>query len=340
MNEALLITPAFSTQYPAAYLLCERIGRHRFIFSVRGNMNGKRVLVFLMSDGTWQCRSCTTRGHYNHKPLAQEYAKDAGIIDNDLGDSGSFIPLVEELKDYSAVPGYVENPILYLPIPAPKWARLSKDIIPYPTSLPDTPPGHFPLDSTARCRCGCTFPENAQLEILLGKFTIFGLRRAYIGTIELAKCLECKHRRRFYGADLGFVGIFNWNNEYGFTHELLNQYTNVFTTVENPFSSFVSSTKRLYLSSDSPVAFCSTETFTRVWFAFTDIQELESGMSCLICGSYPDIVIADGVSIGYSAAKCVGGLQPPSLVTENSPVAPEVRLQVSKAAISSASLRK
>ncbi|KAF8515123.1 hypothetical protein BU17DRAFT_9439, partial [Hysterangium stoloniferum] len=147
---------------------------------------------------------------------------------------------------------------------------------------------------------------------------VFGLWRAYIGKIELQRCITCKHNRRYYGPDLGDLGIFNWNNAFGFTHELLNQYTNTFPTAENPFSAFVLATRRLYLSADSPTPLCYTEIFTHVWFAFTDLQQLESGMKCPICGPHPDIVIADGVSIGYSVTKCTSGLHSPSLISKDS----------------------
>ncbi|KAF8508876.1 hypothetical protein BU17DRAFT_22591, partial [Hysterangium stoloniferum] len=148
---------------------------------------------------------------------------------------------------------------------------------------------------------------------------VFGLWRAYIGKIELQWCLTCKHNQRYYGPDLGDLGIFNWNNVFAFIHELLNQCTNTFTTAENPFSAFVLATHRLYLSADSPTPLCSTETFTCVWFAFRDLQQLESGMKCPRYGPHPDIVIADGVSIGYSVTTCTSGLHPPSLISKNSP---------------------
>lgn len=145
---------------------------------------------------------------------------------------------------------------------------------------------------------------------------------------------------QFYGPDLGNYGIFNWNNSFGFMHELLNQYTNVFTTAENPLSAFATATRRLYIASDSPVSFCSTETFTRVWFAFISLQGLESGMKCPICGPHPDIVIADGVSIGYSVTKQKAGLLPPSMVTDQSVKVLSVNLKFSRNVISNASFRK
>lgn len=82
----LKMEPEFATAYPSAYLVCERNGKERFIFlvrgiSVEGHTGGKCVLVMLMHDGSWRCSSCTTRGHCHHKLMAQNHAQDAGIID-------------------------------------------------------------------------------------------------------------------------------------------------------------------------------------------------------------------------------------------------------------------
>jgi hypothetical protein len=82
------------------------------------------------------------------------------------------------------------------------------------------------------------------------------------------------------------------------------------------------------------------ETFTRVWFAFTNLQNLESSMKCPICGPFPEIVIADGVSIGYSATKQKTGLFLPSLVTEDSPKISSVHLKLSRTAIANVTFRK
>ncbi|TFK47050.1 hypothetical protein OE88DRAFT_1599092, partial [Heliocybe sulcata] len=142
---------------------------------------------------------------------------------------------------------------------------------------------------------------------------------AHLCAIEVADCSSCRHRFRQYGPDCCDVGVFNWNNSFRFTHELLNQYTNVFTTSSTPFASFVTATRRLYIASRSPAPFCTIKMFTGAWFAFTALQPLDSGMECTICGKHPDIVIADGVSIGYSSAKFVQGLQPPTLVYDSSP---------------------
>lgn len=56
-----------------------------------------------------------------------------------------------------------------------------------------------------------------------------------------------------------------------------------------------------------------------MWFAFTEMQGLDSGMECPKCGKHAEIVVADGVSIGYSSAKFRQGLYPPTTINASSP---------------------
>lgn len=83
---------------------------------------------------------------------------------------------------------------------------------------------------------------------------------------------------------------------------------------------FINTHHHAYTNSLSPLPFCSTETFTHVWFAFTELQVLDSGMQCISCGKHPEIVITDGVSITYSSSKFIQGLLPPSATSATSPI--------------------
>lgn len=64
--------------------------------------------------------------------------------------------------------------------------------------------------------------------------------------------------------------------------------------------------------------FCSDNTFVHVWFAFTQIQELNSGMMCSTCGIALDIVIADGISLGTYVSKLTSSVYPPTCTNEHS----------------------
>ncbi|KAF9230279.1 hypothetical protein BU15DRAFT_83840 [Melanogaster broomeanus] len=99
-----------------------------------------------------------------------------------------------------------------------------------------------------------------------------------------------------------------------FTHELLNAFTSAFTASETPFSAFCLTVRRAYLDHSREMEFCSDETFVRVWFKFTQIQTLDSGMWCPTCGSSPEVVIADGISLGTHVSKLTASIQPPTYV--------------------------
>ncbi|KAL7279771.1 hypothetical protein ACG7TL_006178 [Trametes sanguinea] len=122
------------------------------------------------------------------------------------------------------------------------------------------------------------------------------------------------------GPDLGPTGVFNWNNRFLFTHELLNAYTNTFTASETPFSAFCLTMRRQYEDKDAKMKFCSDETFVRAWFAFVQLQDLGNSMTCPTCGPSPSIVIADGVTLATHASKLTAGVRPPTLTDATSEV--------------------
>ncbi|KAH7903036.1 hypothetical protein BJ138DRAFT_980104, partial [Hygrophoropsis aurantiaca] len=109
--------------------------------------------------------------------------------------------------------------------------------------------------------------------------------------------------RRLVGSDLGRYGLFNWNNSMLFMHELLNTFTNAYTASGTLFSAFCLTVRWTYLDYGFHNEFCSDDTFVRVWFAFTRIQQLDSGMLCPTCGSSPEVISADGISLGTHVSK-------------------------------------
>jgi len=316
------IEPHSPTPHPPAFLVTHSSTLGGFIFSVcstrgAGLRGGKRTIVSLSRDGRWSCRSCPSRGQCHHKLFAVEYASHAGITDEQGmldPDLATDTPNID-LSRSSPIP-VVKSPISYIPIPPPRWCHLSTDPSPPPCA---SPPPLIPLGAHSRCCCG-SMKADESVNTTAQPFVVFGSQTAMRHEIEVADCIACRHRLRKYGPDCGSLGIFNWNNLYGFTHKLLNEYTSLFTSATVPFSAFVTSRHRAYTDSSSPLPFCSTETFTRVWFAFTELQALDSGMQCISCGKHPEIVIADGVSIAYSSSKFVQGLLPPSATTATSPV--------------------
>ncbi|KAH9834932.1 uncharacterized protein C8Q71DRAFT_710867, partial [Rhodofomes roseus] len=66
--------------------------------------------------------------------------------------------------------------------------------------------------------------------------------------------------------------------------------------------------------------FCTNETFVQVWFAFTRLQLLDSGMQCPTCGPSPKIIIADGVSLATHVSKLTASVRPPTFTDGTSEV--------------------
>ncbi|KIK94476.1 hypothetical protein PAXRUDRAFT_142731, partial [Paxillus rubicundulus Ve08.2h10] len=148
--------------------------------------------------------------------------------------------------------------------------------------------------------------------------TIYGLTFSTPATSEVLPCPVCCHAHHSLGSDLGTQGLFSWNNRIVFTHELLNAFTSAFTASETPFSAFCLTVRQAYLDHSREMEFCSDETFVQVWFRFTQIQTLDSGMWCPTCGSSPGVVIADGISLRTHVSKLTASIQPPTYVDETS----------------------
>ncbi|KAJ2957100.1 hypothetical protein NUW54_g14623 [Trametes sanguinea] len=178
----------------------------------------------------------------------------------------------------------------------------------------------FPLDALSRCSCGTTLQSlgNPPPASSLIPAALYGITRRTDVSIEVIPCPQCRHRRRLIGPDLGTTGVFNWNNLILLTHELLNSYTNMFTASETPFSAFCLTIRRQYEDVASGMQFCSEETFVRAWFAFVQIQRLDSSMACPTCGPSPSIVIADGVSLATHASKLTPHIRPPTFTDASS----------------------
>lgn len=220
--------------------------------------------------------------------------------------------------------------VSHLPVAPPRWCSFTSEAS-FNRPRPSLSKHHFGLDDAARCCCGTPVATVASLlqEVdrsvplpsppTIRHAILFDLTNKFDVTIELIPCLICRHNRRFVGPDLGAEGIFNWNNTMLFTHELLNGFTNMYTASETPFSAFCLTISRTYMNHGPEVKFCSDDTFVRVWFAFIRLQELDSGMKCPTCGPSPEIIIADGISLGIHTAKVTRSTHPPTLTSAGSP---------------------
>ena len=203
--------------------------------------------------------------------------------------------------------------ISYLPIPPPMWAQLPTDNI--VNKVLGTLPMvfAFPLDGTARCSCGNREYNAEQDLIITSTFIVYGSTAATELAIQTVYCSACSNTHGRIGPDLGEYGVLNWNNRFGFTHQLLNQYTSLLTHSETPFNAYYHTVEDEYLNNQSPISFCDDETFEHAWFLFIRLQQLQSSMRCSQCGDNPKVVIADGVSISFPGHHRTETLRPPTV---------------------------
>ena len=309
--------------------------------------SGKRTVVSYQRNGRWHCQACGFAATCKHIPHAKHFAQDAGLLGPDsslgLGSTGStmtgdgsdagisstddslLLLQAATRSDSEDASGTCASAVSHLAAPPPRWCSLPHEDAFMSPRLTHGQRKDFPYDSTARCVCGYSESASSNAEAAHKRAppisrvaTLYGLTESTSVTIGLRSCPNCKHARRLMGPDLGSYGLFNWNNHILFTHELLNAYTNAYTASETPFSAFCLTIRRSYMDHDITMKFCSDETFVRVWFAFAKIQQLDSEMKCPVCGPYPQVVIADGISLSTHTSKLVSTIRPPTFTDTSS----------------------
>lgn len=152
---------------------------------------------------------------------------------------------------------------------------------------------------------------------------IFTLSESVSSKIQLQRCTVCSsagRRRRFVGPETWELGIFNFNNRFLFTHDLLDDYTSAFTSSETPFSAWTAGIVRRYATHDSAEPFTSEEVFRAAWFAYVKLQQFDGDMRCSSCGPIPQQVMFDGVTSGFNEKHILPSLQPPTVTHSNSTV--------------------
>ncbi|KAF8833731.1 hypothetical protein BDN67DRAFT_976448 [Paxillus ammoniavirescens] len=319
---------------PPAVLLHMTPFADKYIFSCTSSVgrheSGKRTIVSLRRDGRWHCQSCRYSDSCKHRPHAVAFIAASGLEHQVVSGSAGALEEYEAADTENALLMHAATrsdelgrtrSVSYLAIPPPRWCSLPyESSYDAPSLAPTTTT--FLLDDTARCVCSFAYRDVAHHPLYqsatIKLTTIYGLTNTTAACIELLPCPICRHARRSLGADLANHGVFNWNNEMLFTHELLNSYTNAFTASETPFSAFCLTVHHMYINSRWDMEFCSDETFVRVWFALTQIQTLDSGMWCPTCGTSPAVVIADGISLGTHISKVTGLIRLPTHVDQTS----------------------
>ncbi|KAK7053239.1 hypothetical protein VNI00_003864 [Paramarasmius palmivorus] len=203
----------------------------------------------------------------------------------------------------------------------PPWAILSTDIAHY-TRVPVEM--NYPVVITIAGRiCGSLCQHEAVYDptraVTVKECTIYTLTGTRSTTIELQQCANCPSRRHCYiGPDTRDLGLFNFNNSVLFTHELLDEYTSRYTSSVTPFSAFIQAMGRVYECRGN--RFVKEDLFRSVWFAYASVQDLRGDMFCNRCGSAPENVIWDGMTLSFSKKHLNNSMKPPTVETEDSTI--------------------
>ncbi|KAJ3562245.1 hypothetical protein NP233_g9696 [Leucocoprinus birnbaumii] len=346
----------YSSEAPLALFYCERIvgDMHKSIFSVTTNSSStpmNRALVVYegldTGEGRWTCSKDSREqirrsGFCTHIKLSRsELACHFGIELEDLNDG----PIQAEEGESVARKIDKEWAVSYLPLLPPIWAELLTDSMLYPRarSIRELDKDYiFRLTPTSTCSCGGT--DRSYFDhlrpIIMGDMTLYMLVGSFSCCIELQMCLKCpSSRTKHIGPNLRELGVFNYNNSRLLTHELLDDYTNVFSLSKTPFDAWCEIVMNRY-SNMPGNTFMSKDSFRACWFAYAWLQSLEGDFQCPDYGSHPKTVVWDGVSLSFGLCKLSGSLEPPTKTSSSLPVCPNVRYLPKQQLIPESTLRR
>ncbi|KAF8881979.1 hypothetical protein BD779DRAFT_1397130, partial [Infundibulicybe gibba] len=279
--------------------------KNRVVVSFEGNNSG---------NGRWKCNRDPAQNcpHINACRHALQKYVSGNIEARDNGKMPN-IALAPHIRPA----GRGDMAVSYLTIPPPRWVSLEGDPDFGPPRTPlHEPPALIRLTETSTCCCSiprCYYASSAPIR--QRPCIIYGMTRSLSSSVEIQACQLCKHR--FIGPDCGQeLGIFNFNNRIMFTHDVLDDYTNNYTTSETPFSAWVSTTTRRYTIYESGRPFVSEKIFRSVWFAYVKLQYFGKDMICPTCGPCPDTTIWDGVTLAFHRKHLLPTLEPPTTLHE------------------------
>jgi hypothetical protein len=168
--------------------------------------------------------------------------------------------------------------------------------------------------------------------------TIYTLTGAHESHVQLQRCSSCS--RRFIGPDPREFHLFNFNNRIILTHELLDEYTSMYTSSETPFVAWVTTLSRRYQQRQSPRPFLGEDLFRTIWFAYVRLQHLETKDECPVCGPIPNDTIWDGITLAFSQKHLLPSLCPPTLSSNKSLRRENVRYCTAQQLLTDSKLRK
>ena len=173
------------------------------------------------------------------------------------------------------------------------------------------------LDSDGRCSCGKN--RDFGKPTMFRECIVYTLTTAQTTHFEVQSCPRCPPiQHHFIGLDGRLSGCFNLNNSVIFTHDLLDDYTVAFTSLETPFAAWANLLQKRYKQYSSPLPFAHEAIFRTAWFAYSNLQLLNNDMRCPLCGPSPDDIIWDGVSLSFYRKHVLPSLRPPTIHHPNS----------------------
>ncbi|CAK5267400.1 unnamed protein product [Mycena citricolor] len=289
------------------------------------SLNGRVIIEHLGTNngaGKWTCSKDSGTLHCLHIHKCRNLLQKLLRVDpsarhrageNEFEAAGS-VETANPIPTFEARGTRFQQAISHLPVLAPTWASLTSDPVLYQRSAPAAPPEIIKLTETSSCLC--TKPRyrfQLAAPTLSQSCIVYGLSSSSRVTIELQRCQNPRCSHRFIGPDCRELGIFNYNNQRLFTHELLDEYTSAYTSSETPFSAWVSVVSRRYALHNSTHTFPSPDIFRSAWFMYVSLQYLDNSMICPRCGPNPDTTIWDGVTLAFNKKHLLSSLEPPTV---------------------------
>ncbi len=131
---------------------------------------------------------------------------------------------------------------------------------------------------------------------------LYGMSAAMRVTVHRGRCSVDDHWIEYDGVD---DGVYHYNNNLLFTHEVINDYTIQYSSSETPFHAYVRGVRERYVSNARargiPLAdvtqFISRPTFQKVWFSYIQLQQWQYRFQCPTCMETPQVIICDGITL-------------------------------------------
>ncbi|KAJ3554915.1 hypothetical protein NP233_g12325 [Leucocoprinus birnbaumii] len=122
------------------------------------------------------------------------------------------------------------------------------------------------------------------------------------------------------------------------THDLLNDYTCASSASETPFDAWAETMCCRY--SLVNCRFLLRDVLRGCWFSFARLQQFAGDFVCPDCGPHPENVLWDGVTLAFHQKHLLDSIRPPTSISANPPLRPNVKYFPHQQLLPSPDLRK